>query len=71
MSLITRIDADTKDWILNAADERAVRLHGCRMDLERAAFAIDWVSENCRLYEGEKAGELIELMDCRLVLVSF
>lgn len=33
------------------------------MDLERAAFAIDWVSENCRLYEGEKAGELIDLMD--------
>lgn len=62
MSLIERIDADTKAWILNAADERAVRL-GCRMDLERAAFAIDWVSNNCRLYEGEKAGELIELMD--------
>lgn len=56
------IDTDTKNWVLNAADERAVRL-GCRMDLERAAFAIDWVSENCRLYEGEKAGELIDLMD--------
>lgn len=61
MSIITAIDADTKDWILNVADERAARA-GCLMDLERAAFAIDWVESNCRLYEGERAGELIQLM---------
>lgn len=62
LSLIpSRIDTDTKAWILNAADEKAAQ-SGAMMDLERAAFAIDWVEENCRLYEGEKAGELIELM---------
>lgn len=61
MSIVRRIDSDTKDWILDAADEKAARA-GAVMDLEAAAHSIDWVQGNCCLYEGEQAGELIRLM---------
>jgi phage terminase large subunit-like protein len=56
-----RYHHDTRDWVLNAADEVAVQ-RGCVMDLERAAWVIDWIENNCRLYEGELAGEYIKLM---------
>lgn len=60
--MIHRIDTDTKHWILDASDEKAARA-GCVMDLEAAENAINWVETRCRLYEGDRAGELIELLD--------
>lgn len=61
MSVVKRIDRDTKDWILDASDELAAR-NGAVMDLEAAAHVIDWIQGNCCLYEGDQAGELISLM---------
>lgn len=61
MSISQRIDTDTKNWILDASDERAARA-GMVMDLEAAASVIDWIEANCRLYEGETAGQPLELL---------
>lgn len=55
------VDADTKNWILDASDDRAVAT-GCVMDLEMAAHHIDWIEDNCRLYEGDGAGEPLKLL---------
>lgn len=55
------IPRDTKDWILDASDEKAAAA-GMVMDLEAAQHAIEWTESHCRLYEGDRAGELIELM---------
>lgn len=60
-SAVRRIDADTKNWILEPADEAAAAA-GAVMDLEAAAHSIDWIGTNCHLYEGDKAGQLIDLM---------
>jgi phage terminase large subunit-like protein len=59
--VIACIDTDTKNWILDASDDRAARA-GCVMDLEAAERVIDWIETHCRLYEGEGAGELIRLL---------
>lgn len=52
---------ETLDWIRNPADE-AAHAAGMRFDPERAAFAIEWIEENCYLYEGEKAGTPVILL---------
>lgn len=52
-------------WIRNAADERAVR-DGHWFDEKRAEFTVTWIQENCRLYEGDRAGEPLELRDWQL-----
>jgi phage terminase large subunit-like protein len=54
-------DRDTKDWIRTPADELAAKA-GMRFDAERGQFACDWIESRCRLYEGDKAGELLELL---------
>lgn len=55
-------DRVTRSWLRGPADERAVK-NGCRFDEERGRHAVDWVGRYCRLYEGEHAGELMELRD--------
>ncbi len=55
----------TRRWIKNASDERAVA-NGCRFDERRAMHAVEWVQGYCHLYEGDQAGELIELRDWAL-----
>src|SRR5262245_36508638 len=55
------IDRDTKDWIRNAADERAAKA-GMRFDGERGIFVRDWIEAHCCLYEGAQAGEPLRLM---------
>lgn len=52
---------DTKAWILTAADQKAAE-KGMYVDLEEAHRVIEWIESHCRLYEGDRAGELIELM---------
>jgi len=69
VSIVTRIDADTKNWILDASDERAARA-GMVMDLEAAAHHIDWIENNCCLYEGEKAGQLIVLIPAHRLFIT-
>ena len=49
------------EWIRNAADKQAVR-EGCRFDAERGEHFIKTVETYYRLYEGSKAGQLVELM---------
>lgn len=55
-------DTDTAAWVRDAADERAVRVGGCRFDGERGEFVCNWVETYCCLYEGSMAGEPIHLM---------
>ena len=61
----TAPDRVTRRWIRGPADERAARA-GCRFDEERAAHAVGWVQRYCHLYEGEAAGQLMELRDWQL-----
>jgi len=56
------IDRVTRQWIRCPADERAAR-NGCRFDEERADFVVNWIQIYCHLYEGEYAGQLMELHD--------
>jgi len=61
-----KIDAVTKRWIRNAADERAAS-RGFRFDESRGqnndrTGIIDFVEDNLRLYEGEYAGQLVKVM---------
>lgn len=55
------IDADTKDWIRTAADDRAAAA-GMRFDGERGVFVCDWIENYCCLYEGDTAGQPLRLM---------
>jgi phage terminase large subunit-like protein len=55
-------DKITRQWIRNASDERAVK-SGCRFDPQRGQFVVDWIQKLCHLYEGEQAGELMQLAD--------
>jgi phage terminase large subunit-like protein len=57
---VTTIDRDTKDWIVTDADSRAAAA-GMVFDGERGQFVCDWIESNCCLYEGDRAGQLIEL----------
>lgn len=59
--MIRDIAHDTKVWILNEADQKAAE-RGYWVDLEEAYRVIEWIESHCRLYEGDRAGQLIELM---------
>jgi phage terminase large subunit-like protein len=53
---------DAKKWSRNKSDELAIA-NGCVFDEERALFAVEWIQDYCRLWEGDKAGEPMILMD--------
>ncbi len=53
-------DPVTKSWMRDASDELAVR-NGCWFDEERGRFAVDWMREYLRLYEGEWAGRPLDV----------
>lgn len=55
------IDAVTRQWIRNAADQRAAE-SGFRFDAERAAHVCEFFPRFLRLYEGEKAGQQFKLI---------
>jgi len=59
---VPSIDRVTRRWIKNAADERAAA-NGCRFDEERGQFVVDWIHRYCVLYEGDYAGQPMELRD--------
>jgi phage terminase large subunit-like protein len=67
-------DHETKKWTRTPADEKAAS-NGCRFDESRGRFVIDWIEKYCRLYEGERAGEPLRLLDwqqdCVLRLFSW
>lgn len=52
-------DTLTKQWMRDASDELAVR-EGCWFDEERGEFAVKWMYDYLRLYEGECAGQPFE-----------
>ena len=54
------MDAVTRKWIRNAADQRAAE-RGHRFDVERAAWTTWWIPRYCRLYEGAYAGQPLVL----------
>lgn len=58
-------DAVTRRWLRGPADERAAA-NGCRFDEERGRFAVDWIQDYCRLYEGDWAGQPMKLVDWQL-----
>jgi hypothetical protein len=57
---VVSTDPETQSWIRNAADERAAAA-GIRFDRERGEFVGNWIEEYCFLYEGDRAGEPLEL----------
>src|SRR5262245_31739274 len=59
------VDAETKDWIRNASDDKAIA-KGCRFETKRAQFTVNWIETYCKLYEGELAGEPLRLLDWQL-----
>ena len=59
------IDKTTKKWIRNAADERAAR-NGYFIDEARGDHFVEFVETHLKLYEGEYAGEPIQLMDWQI-----
>ena len=61
------IDKTTKKWIRNAADERAAR-NGYFMDESRGDHFVEFVQTHLKLYEGEFAGQPINLMEWQLDL---
>lgn len=63
------IDQLTKRWIKNASDERAAR-DGCRFDESRADHVCKFIETNLCLYEGDKAGQLVRLMDWQVEMFS-
>lgn len=52
-------DIVTQRWMRDASDELAVR-EGCWFDEGRGQFAVDWMYDYLRLYEGECAGQPFE-----------
>lgn len=54
------MDALTKSWLRNPADEKAAAA-GMKFDLIRAAWNVWWIGRYCRLYEGSHAGEPVVL----------
>ena len=63
------VDPVTASWIRTVADERAAAA-GMRFDVERAEFACNWIEDHCCLYEGERAGQPIELYPAQREFVS-
>ena len=63
------IDRDTQDWLRTAADEKAAKA-GMRFDAERAAFACQWIEDQCCLYEGDQAGQPLTLLPFQREFVS-
>ena len=57
-----KITKETKRWIRNRSDEIAVE-NGCHFDESRGQFVVDWIEQNCKLYEGEWAGSPMLLKD--------
>lgn len=60
--LESSIDPTTKKFIRNAADEKAAAM-GMIFSEATGQFVVDWVSSYCTLYEGEKAGQLMDIDD--------
>lgn len=57
-----KADKTTTRWMRDASDELAVS-NGCRFDEGRGQFAVDWIEEYLRLYEGVWAGRPFVLHD--------
>lgn len=55
------VDAVTRRWIRNAADERAAA-NGCTFDEARGEHVLNFARKYLRLYEGDKAGQVLEPM---------
>lgn len=64
LPLYKSLPESTRRWCRNESDERAAIEFGCRVDEARGQYAVDWVEENCILYEGDTfAGEFMTLDD--------
>lgn len=60
--LVTSFDSETRRWVRNASDELAAS-KGMRFSEKRGQFAVDWIQKYCTLYEGNKAGQLMQVED--------
>lgn len=69
MLTLQEVDSETRSWLRTVADERAA-LAGMRFDAERADFTCSWIESHCCLYEGERAGQPIELYPAQRDFVS-
>lgn len=56
--------ADTEAWTRNPSDTMA-RATGCWFNVLKAAYAVWWIEQNCKLYEGDEfAGTPVILRGC-------
>lgn len=58
----TAVDPITKRYVRNGADERAAAM-GMKFSEGRGQFVVDWVQKYCTLYEGDKAGQMMDIDD--------
>ena len=63
LPLYSTLPRETRDWIRSEADERAAIEHGCRFSEARGQYTVDWIEANCHLYEGDRAGDPMEIDD--------
>lgn len=61
--IVKPLPPETRRWIRSAADERAAEEYGCRFSEKAGMFVVDWIENNCILYEGDAAGEFMSLED--------
>jgi len=55
------VDATTRKWIRNKADEKAAAA-GMRFNEKRGEAVCNWIEQYCCLYEGEFAGQSLKLI---------
>lgn len=55
--------AETDLWIRNKSDELAAEA-GCWFDPAQGGYAVWWIEKHCVLYEGEYAGQQLQLRGC-------
>lgn len=63
LPLTSSLPDETQRWIRSEADERAAIEFGCRVDERRGEYAVQWVEDNCKLYEGDNADQYIMIDD--------
>ena len=56
LPLYSTLPRETRAWIKTEADERAAIEKGCRFSEARGMFVVDWIENNCILYEGVPDG---------------
>lgn len=63
LPLVSSLPPETKRFIRDASDERAAIEFGCRFSESKGQYTVDWIEQNCILYEGDAAGQHMSVED--------